>query len=400
MLPLDDVKVVDLTRYMSGPFCAMQLADLGADVTKIERVGSGDDARRLAPKVNGESYPFAMINRHKRSLALDLKDERGRDIVLDMIEQADIVVENFRPDVTTRLGLDYEAARDRNPEIIYASITGFGQTGPYRHRPGFDIMAQGLMGLLRMTGEPDGAPAKAGIAVCDIAGGITAANAILAAYIHRLKGGGGQYIDVSLTDAALAWTIWESAAYFGGGEIAKPEGSRHRRTAPYQAYRTSDGYVTVGANNPKLWEGFCRDVVGKPEWIEDPRFADLPSRMENVAELEREIEAVLTTQTTEHWIDTLDAAGVPGGPVYRYDETLQDPHILAREMVVDSEHPVLGSIKSLGMAIKYSETPLSIRRPAPVLGQHTVEVLKELGLDGAQVQELIDAGVAADGQLD
>ena len=399
MLPLDDVKVVDLTRFMSGPYCAMQLADLGAEVTKIERVGSGDDARRLAPKVNGESYPFAMINRHKRSVALDLKDERGRDVVLDMIEQADVVVENFRPGVTSRLGLDYEAARARNPQIIYASITGFGQTGPYRNRPGFDIMAQGLMGLMRMTGEPDGEPAKAGIAVCDIAGGITAANAILAAYIHRLKRGEGQYIDVSLTDAALAWTIWESAAYFGAGEIPEPEGSRHRRTAPYQAYRTSDGYVTVGANNPKLWEAFCREVVQRPEWLEDARFLDLPSRMANVDELATEIEAVLAGNTTEHWLHTLEQAGVPGGPVYRYDETLQDEHILAREMVLEAEHPVIGPIKSLGMAIKYSQTPLTIRQVAPVLGQHTVEALREYGIGEQRIEELVAAGVAEDGRL-
>jgi crotonobetainyl-CoA:carnitine CoA-transferase CaiB-like acyl-CoA transferase len=300
VLALDGMKVVDFTRVLSGPYCTMVLADLGADVLKVERFPGGDESRRLGPHHNGESYCFAMANRNKRSIALDLKSQAGKDIALKLTASADVVVENFRPGVTERLGIDYEALAAENPQLVYCSITGFGQTGPYRLRAGYDIIAQGITGFLRMTGHPDGRPAKVGIAINDIAAGATAVQAILAAYIHRLRSGEGQYVDVSLVDSGLAWTIWESAAYFGSGEVPDPTGTRHRRAAPYQAYRTLDGYVTAGGNNERLWERFCTEVMERPEWLEDPRYADLSSRLAHADELERDIEAVSSTRPTAY----------------------------------------------------------------------------------------------------
>jgi crotonobetainyl-CoA:carnitine CoA-transferase CaiB-like acyl-CoA transferase len=396
VLALDGVKVVDFTRVLSGPYCTMVLADLGADVLKVERFPGGDDSRRLGPHRNGESYCFAMANRNKRSIALDLKSQAGRDIALKLIGSADVVVENFRPGVTKRLGIDYEAVRADHPQLIYCSITGYGQTGPYRLRAGYDIIAQGITGFLRMTGQPDGRPAKVGIAINDIAAGATAVQAILAACIHRMRTDEGQYIDVSLVDSGLAWTIWESAAYFGSGELPQPTGTRHRRAAPYQAYRTSDGYVTAGGNNERLWERFCTQVMERPEWLEDPRYATLAGRLQHADELERDIESLTTTQPTAYWVDRLDAAGVPGGPVYTYDETLGDEHVLARGMVQEVEHPRLGPTRILGPAPKLSETPAEIRSAAPWLGQHSAQALAELGFTAAEIDELFDAGVVFD----
>lgn len=396
MLPLDGFKVLDLTRFLSGPYCTMVLADMGADVIKVERFPDGDDSRRLAPKINDESYPSAMPNRNKRSLAIDLKSDEGKRAFLELCAQADCVIENFRPGVTAKLGIDYGAVKEVKPDIIYCSISGFGQTGPYRLRAGFDIIAQGVSGLMRMTGQPDGEPAKVGIAVNDIAAGATAIYSILGAHIARTKSGEGQYIDISLVDAGLAWTIWEAGAYFGAGEVAGPTGTRHRRSTPYQAYKTSDGYVTVGANNQRLWERLCEKVLDRPDWLEDERYATLPARMENIDELERDINAIVGQRDTEHWVAKLDEAGVPGGPVLRYDETLANKQVLARDMVVEIDHPKIGPMKTLGVAPKMSGTPLTVRTPAPWLGQHTEEVLREAGYSDARIAEMFDGGVVYD----
>lgn len=261
MLPLVGFRVLDLTRFLSGPYCTMVLAELGADVVKVEQPGTGDDSRRLGPKVNGESYPFGMPNRSKRSVSLDLKHDAGRQAFLRMAERADLVIENFRPGVMARLGVGYEALREVRQDILYCAISGFGQSGPLRDRPGFDIMAQGMVGFLRMTGHPDGRPAKVGIAINDIAAGATAIYSILAAEMQRQRTGEGQQIDVSLVDAGLAWTVWESGAYFGSGEEPEPTGTRHRRSTPYQAYRTRDGYVTIGANTDRLRQRLDRKSV-------------------------------------------------------------------------------------------------------------------------------------------
>jgi crotonobetainyl-CoA:carnitine CoA-transferase CaiB-like acyl-CoA transferase len=396
MQPLTGFRVLDLTRFLSGPYCTMVLAELGADVVKIEQPGTGDDSRRMAPKVNGESYPFAMPNRSKRSVALDLKSERGRELFHQLGASADLVIENFRPGVTRRLGIDYDAMRGVRDDIIYCSISGFGQTGPYRDRPGFDIMAQGIGGFLRMTGQPDGKPTKVGIAINDIAAGATAIYSILAAELARRATGAGQYIDISLVDAGLAWTVWESGAYFGSGETPAPTGTRHRRSTPYQAYRTSDGFVTIGANTERLWIRLVNDVLKRPDWADDPRFVDLPARMAHIDELEIEIEAITTTLPTSAWMDRLDSAGVPGGPVLTYDEALDDPHVLERGMVVDVEHPIIGPMKTIAPPTHFSNLEFSVRSPAPWLGQHTASVLSELGVDGDELDRLFTEGTLYD----
>ena len=400
MLPLDGFRVLDLTRFLSGPYCTMVLAEFGADVIKIEQPVTGDDSRRMAPKVNGESYPFAMPNRSKRSVSLDLKSERGKELFLELAKDADLIIENFRPGVVKRLGIGFEDIKAINPDILYCSISGFGQTGPYKERPGFDIMAQGVVGFMRMTGEPGGKPAKIGIAINDIAAGVTSVYSIMAAEMNRRATGEGQYIDISRVDAGLAWTVWESGAYFADGEVPQATGTRHRRSTPYQAYRTADGYVVIGANNDRLWLRLINDVLGKPEWAEDPRFATLPDRMANIDELEREIEAITTTASTHEWIDKLDKAGVVGGPVLTYDEALQDEHVLSRNMIVDVEHPVIGPMKTIGPPAKFSSLDFNVRGPAPWLGQHTAEVLREAGVDGGEIKDLFTEGVLFDAHPD
>jgi len=395
-LPLDGVRVLDLTSIMAGPYCTMVLGDMGAEVIKVENVPEGDGTRHFEPQVNGESYCFAVLNRNKKSLGLNMKDPRGKDIFMKLAARADIITENFRPGVTRKLGIDYEAVRKLNPGVIYASMSGFGQTGPYGKKGGFDIVAQGMSGIMMMTGYPGGRPAKVGIAMNDISSGVTALYSILGAYIGRLRTGEGQYLETSLLEAALAWTFWEAGAYFGAGEMPTATGTRHRRSTPYQAYKTQDGYVTVGANNTKLWQNFCTAVCNKPEWLADPRFVDLPARLKNIDALEREIESVFATHPTAHWVERLDAAGVPGGPVYTYSQILADPHIKARNMVVEIEHPVIGQMKMLGIPVKFTGELAAIRRAAPWLGQHSAETVKQLGLSDRDVETLFEDGVIYD----
>ena len=396
-LPLEGVKVLDLTNVMAGPYCSMVLGDLGAQVIKIENFPDGDASRRFDPQVNGESYCFAVLNRNKKSLALDMKDPRGKAIVMKLAETADIALENFRPGVVKKLGIDYDSFRARNPAIIYASMSGFGQTGPYGKKGGFDIIAQGMSGIMMMTGYPGGRPAKVGIAMNDIASGVTALYGILGAYIGRLRNGTGQYLETSLLEAGLAWSPWEFGAFFGAGEIPGATGTRHRRSAPYQAYRSKDGYVTVGAGGDKLWRNFAEMVCAKPEWLTDPRFATQGVRLQNVDELEQEIEKVFAAEPTAHWVGKLDAAGVPGGPVYGFEQIMNDPHIKARRMVVDIDHPKIGPMKTLGLPIKSTGDLTAIRAPAPWLGQHSQEILRDLGYGNADIDALFDEGVIFDG---
>lgn len=397
--PLDGFRVLDLTRFLSGPYCTMVLAELGADVIKIEQPHTGDDSRRLAPKIDGESYPFAMPNRSKRSVSLDLKTARGKEIFLAMAAEADLVIENFRPGVAARLGIAYEDVKAVRDDVLYCSISGFGQTGPYRDRPGFDIMAQGMVGFLRMTGEPGGRPAKVGIAINDIAAGATAIYSVLAAQLQRQVTGEGQYMDISLVDAGLAWAVWESGAYFGAGEVPQPTGTRHRRSTPYQAYRTSDGYVTVGAANDRLWLRLI-GALERPEWETDPRFSTLPDRMANIDVLEQEIEAITQTRTTDEWIKIIDQAGVPCGPVLTFDETLSDPHVVARDMVTELDHPIIGEMRTIGPPTKFSGIDFSVRSAAPWLGQHTADLLREAGLTDDEVRAAFTDGVAFDAHPD
>ena len=390
-LPLAGAKVLDLSNVMSGPYCTLMLADMGAEVVKVESFPEGDMSRRFEPKVKGESYCFAVLNRNKRSIALDLKSAQGMQVFNRLAREADFIVENFRPDVKHKLGVDYESVKRINPGVIYGSVSGFGQTGPYAAKGGYDIVAQGVTGIMRMTGEAGGRPAKVGIAMNDIAAGTTLLYALLGAYIHRLKTGEGQYVETSLVEAGLAWTFWEFGAFFGGGERPEATGTRHRRSAPYQAYKTRDGYVTVGANSAKLWQSFCTRVVEKPEWLSDPRFVDLPTRLRNVEALQEEVERVLQREPTAHWWERLDRAGVPGGPVYTYEECLNDPHVRARNMVLEVDHPTIGRMKAMGHPVKSTGELLSIRQAAPWLGQHTDEILSGIqGLSDREIRKLHD----------
>lgn len=391
-LPLEGVRVLDLTNVMAGPYCSMVLGDLGAEVIKLESL-EGDSTRKFEPQVNSESYCFAVLNRNKKSISVDLKAREGKEIVFQLAARSDFVIENFRPGVVRKLGIAYEDLKQVNPSIIYASMSGFGQTGPYGKKGGFDIIAQGMSGIMMMTGHPGGRPAKVGIAMNDIACGVTTLYGLLGAYIGKLRHGQGQYIETSLLEAGLAWSIWEFGAYFGGGEIPTATGTRHRRSAPYQAYRSQDGYVTVGASGDKLWTAFVTQVVDKPEWLQDPRFARNPLRVKNADALQELIESVFTTQPTAHWVEKLDAAGVPGGPVYTYEQALVDPHVQHRRMVYDIEHPVIGPMKTLGLPVKSTGELTQIRRPAPLLGQHTREVLRELGYGDEKVRGMLAEGI-------
>jgi crotonobetainyl-CoA:carnitine CoA-transferase CaiB-like acyl-CoA transferase len=391
-LPLEGVRVLDLTNVMAGPYCTMVLGDLGAEVVKLESL-EGDSTRHFEPQVNGESYCFAVLNRNKKSIAVDLKSPHGKDIVMKLAARSDIVIENFRPGVVKKLGIGYDDLKKVNPSLIYASMSGFGQTGPYGRKGGFDIIAQGMSGVMMMTGYPGGRPAKVGIAMNDIACGVTTLYGILGAFIGKLRHGQGQYLETSLLEAGMAWSIWEFGAYFGSGELPTATGTRHRRSAPYQAFRSQDGYVTVGASGDKLWRAFVTQVVEQPQWLVDPRFDRNPLRVKNADALQELIESILVTQPTAHWVAKLDAAGVPGGPVYTYDQTLADPQVQHRRMVYDIDHPVIGPMKTLGLPLKSDGELTQIRKPAPLHGQHTEEVLHEAGYTDSQVRGLLAEGV-------
>jgi crotonobetainyl-CoA:carnitine CoA-transferase CaiB-like acyl-CoA transferase len=378
MSSLKGMRVLDLTQHLSGPYCTMLLGDMGAAVVKIEKLDDGDDQRKLGPFINGESSPFMMINRNKRSLRLNLKSEQGKQVLYKLAQKADVFVENFRPGIVKSLRIDYETIRKINPAIVYCSISGYGQTGPESHKGGFDIMSQGMAGTMSMNSEEGKRPVKIPIAIHDLSAGLTALYSILSAYIYRLNNGVGQYIDVALVDSGLGLTVQEASGYFGAGSIPRVSGTRNRLAAPYQAYRCKDGFVIVGAGNQRLWERLCRDVVGKPDWIDDPRFASVSERVAHIDELEVLLEDVLREHDQQYWVAKMESAGVPGGPINSYDRALSDPHILAREMVREVEHPVAGKIKTLGFPAKMSLTPGEIQTPAPLFGQHTEEILRDL----------------------
>lgn len=392
-LPLDGLRVLDMSQIMAGPYCTMVLADMGADVIKIEKLNGGDDSRQMGPFINDESTCFMQINRNKRSIGLNLKDDDVKQAFYEMVKSCDVVVENYRPGVTKSLGVDYETLKAINPGLIYCSISGYGQTGPYSTKGGFDLVAQGATGLMSMTGEVGGRPLKAGVAVYDIGAGITATYSILSAYIHKLKTGDGQHVDVAIAECGIPWFTWEAAAYFAEGTDPVPTGSRHRVSAPYQSLATRDGYLVLGCANQRTWERFCNDVVHKPEWIEDERFLTNTDRNNNIDALEVLLEEVLTTDDTKAWIEKCDQAGVPAGPINTLSQTLQDPHYVAREMVQSFDHPKAGMVNTLGFASKFSETPQKVRRPSPLLGQHTQEVLQEFGFSQDTITRLQGRGV-------
>lgn len=394
-LPLSGVRVLDLSQIMAGPYCTMVLADMGADVIKIEKIKGGDDSRQMGPYVHGESACFMQINRNKRSVALDLKDETVREIFHQMVRQVDILVENFRPGVTKSLCIDYETLKLINPALIYCSISGYGQTGPLSDKGGFDLVAQAATGLMSITGEPGRRPVKAGVAIYDIGAGITSVYSILAAYIHREHTGEGQHIDVALAECGIPWFTWEAAAYFTDGRELSPTGWRHRVSAPYQSFATQDGFLVLGCANQRTWEKFCNEVVCQPEWIADPRFATNFERHKNVEALEALIETELRKQQTAAWLRRCDEVGVPAGPIHSFSEAMNDPQYLARGMVQSFEHPRAGHVKTLGFASKFSKTPQEIRRPSPLLGEHTDEVLSEFGVGADVLHALHERDVIA-----
>ena len=379
-LPLAGTVVLDLTQVMAGPFCTMILGDLGADVIKIEPP-AGDISRSMGGaslKLRGDDHaPFLALNRNKRSVVLDLKTPADVNRLRALAATADVFVENSRPGVMQRLGVGYDALAAINPRLIYASISGFGDTGPYADRPGFDLIAQAMAGVMSVTGEPDGPPVKCGVPISDLAAGLFAANGILAALIARGRTGRGQRIDTSLYEAALALSAWEATEYWGTGIAPRPKGSAHRLNAPYQAFRARDGHLTIAALTNQQWVRLCR-VLERDALATDRRFATNDARMANTGELVREIESALAHSTVAEWVERLLAAGVPAGPILDYAQVFADPHTAARRMIWEVEHPVEGTIRTLGSPVKMSDAQPAVRRPPPLLGEHTREVLATL----------------------
>jgi len=393
--PLAGVKVLELAQIMAGPTCGLLLADLGADVIKVERLPGGDDTRSFSrPSVNGESAAFMAMNRNKRGIALNLKIPAARDALKRMAAQADVLTENYRKGALDKLGLGYEALKALNPALIYCSISGYGRTGPYADKGGFDLIAQGMSGLMSITGEPGGAPVKSGSPVCDINAGILAALGIVSAYVHRLKTGEGQLFDTSLYEAGIHQTFWQSAIYFATGNAPGPSGSAHILSAPYQAFAASDGWLNIGGANQANWERLAR-VLGAPEWIDDARFRSNAERMRNLQALTGLMNDRLKTKSVREWIAALEAEGVPCGPINTIADMAGDPQTAARGMVVELQHPVAGATRALGLPIKLSASPGEVRRPAPLLGQHTREVLSEYGFSAAEIDALYAGRAAA-----
>ena len=384
---LDGLRVLDQTQVMAGPFCAMLLADMGADVIKIEPPG-GENTRgmdlELAP---GVSAPFLAVNRNKRGMVLDLKQPRGAAILKKLVATADILIENYRPGVARRLGVDYATLAAINPRLIYCSISGFGQTGPYADRGGYDLIAQGMSGIMSATGSEGGAPVKVGVPITDLGAGLFGVFGILCALRARHVTGRGQLVDTPLGEAGLALSAWEATEYWFTGQVPRGLGTAHRLNAPYQAFRASDGHFTVGAANNNLFPRFCA-LLGLDHLVSDPRFDNVAHRLENRAALEPLIEAVTIGHPRAHWLTKCEAAGVPAGPIYTVPEALDDPHARARGMVQELTHPKLGRVKGLGNPVKMSRTPPVMAKVAPALGEDTEAILRELGLAEAEIATL------------
>ena len=388
---LAGVRVLDMSQVMAGPYCTMLLADMGANVIKIEPPG-GDSSRRLGAGDEVETPSFWAVNRNKRDIVVDLKHPHGIAIAQRLAARADILVENYRPGTLERLGLDYKPLRTINPGLVYASVSGYGQTGPFASRGGFDLVAQGESGLMSVTGEIDGPPVKCGIPVCDLGAGLFITYAILSAYIHRLRTGEGQHVETSLLEAGIALSVWEATEYFVTGQAPRPTGSAHRLTAPYQAFRCADGYITIGAATQRTWERLCK-VMGLEALLDRPENATDAARVRHRGTLEEAIEAVTAHHPRSHWLRVLEDAGVPCGAINTYPEVFAQPHVISRAMLQDVDHPVGGRIKQIGPAVKCSATPAVIRRAAPLLGEHTREILAEHGYTPDQIDVLTREGV-------
>jgi crotonobetainyl-CoA:carnitine CoA-transferase CaiB-like acyl-CoA transferase len=371
---LDRLTVVDLSSHLSGPYCAMLLADHGADVIKVEKPNGGDEARNMPPFVGGESAPFMIWNRNKRSVVIDLKTEAGKAKVLELLDGTDVLIENFRPGTLERLGLGWPTLSARNPRLIYAAISGFGQTGPYRDRGGFDLVAQGMSGLMSVTGPVDGPPHRMPIAISDLAAGMHLAIGILAAVEARHHTGRGQFVETSLLEAAMSFGVYEAAHVAATGQPPTRLGQAHRGSSPYQVFPTADGWITVGAAQNGFWSKLC-ELIGTPELRDDPRFAANADRVRNNGELVALLEQYFLQEPSAHWLQALAAAGIPAGPVLDFAAAMADRHVVDRGMVVDMEHPTAGRLRTLGIPVKMSATPGALRRPAPRLGEHTTELL-------------------------
>lgn len=377
---------------MAGPYCAMLLADMGARVIKVEPP-AGDSTRVMAGSQGSDSAAFNAVNRGKLGIVLDLTKDQGRHVFTRLARGADILVENYRPGVMARLGLDYAKLSVENPRLIYASISGYGQTGPWAQKGGFDLIAQGLSGIMSVTGTPGGPPVKAGLPLTDLGAGLFATIGVLGALHHRAQSGRGQHVDTSLVDAGLALSVWEVTDYVTTGNIPGPIGSAHRLTAPYQAVQCADGHLTIGAANDRNFAKLTT-VLGHPEWAADPRFVTNHLRVQHRTELAALIEEITGTAPVAAWLERLDAAGIPCGPILNYEQALSTPQAIAREMVAEVDHPILGRLKTVGTPIKMSETPLNPGRRAPMLGEHTDEVLANAGYSGDEIEQLRYAGAA------
>ncbi len=387
--PLSGLVVVELTNVMAGPVGGLLLADMGAEVVKVERLPGGDDTRRaIPPEIQGESATFMIVNRNKRGIAVDLKHPDGLQVVRRLIDKADVVIENFRPGTMEKLGLGYEVLRASNPGLIYCKITGFGLNGPYAKRAGYDLIAQGMSGIMSLTGEgPGRPPVKVGVPIGDVTAGILASTGVLAAYIERLRTGEGQYVDTSLYEASLVHTYWQVAMAFATGESAGPMGSAHPVAAPYQAIPTQDGWINIGAVSQATWVGMTR-VLQLEHLLEDERFASNRERMANRDLLIAIISEAMRSNTTDYWVEKFEQAGVPAGPVRKIKDMLEDPQTLARDMVIEVDHPVAGPVQALGLPIKFSHGNGVTRRGAPQYGEHTAEVLQELGYSSDDIAAL------------
>ncbi|MCV3272279.1 CaiB/BaiF CoA transferase family protein [Roseobacter sinensis] len=386
--PLTGMKVIELAHIMAGPACGMMLADMGADVIKVEKP-DGDDSRRfLPPDIHGESAAFMMMNRNKRGISLNLKDPAAIEVLRTLLNDVDVVIENYRHDTMARLGLGYETLRKSNPKLVYCAISGFGRTGPYTEKGGFDLIAQGMSGLMSITGEgPGRPPVKPGAPIADITAGFLAALGCVAAYSHARKTGEGQMVDTSLFEAGISLTYWQSAIAFATGQAPGALGSAHPLNAPYQSFRTRNGWINIGAANQRNWLRLL-EVIGVPELDDDPRFGTNQDRMTNLAELVPILESHLEQRNTEEWITRMEKAGLPAGPVMDICEMHRDPQAIARDMIVETTHPLAGQVKAIGLPIKFSDTPGGVVIPAPTLGQHGREILSEHSYGQEQIDDL------------